>query len=169
MDFAQRLDRLESVQRQIIDREEIRRLISRYSRAIDEDIKSEQSAIFSEDVVSETRPWSAGREMRGKDAVLKSFQNYIATFANRRRFITNEQIDVTDENSATGWANWLVLHAHGDDSYCGWGVYDWGFARNDGVWEISRMIITVECMTTLKDGWSDAKNLIADYPGSKKV
>lgn len=167
MDFAKRLEQLESVQRALTDKDEIQRLISRYSRAIDEDIESEQSAIFSDDVVSETRPWSMGRELKGKDAVLKSFRHYIATFGNRRRFITNIQIDLTGEDAATGWANWLVLHAHDGESYCGWGVYDWNFVRNADIWEISRMVISVECMTTLKDGWGSVENRVADYPGSE--
>jgi hypothetical protein len=32
------------------------------------------------------------------------------------------------------------------------------------MWLISKMIITVECMTTLDKGWGDAATLIAQYP-----
>lgn len=168
MELAQRLERLEAAQRKLIDKDELWRLITRYARAVDEEIDAEQSAIFSDDVFMETRPWFTGQGHHGKDAVVKSFRHYIATFGNRRRFIVNEQIDPTGEDTATGWANWLTLHAHGGESYCGWGSYDWNFVREADGWKISRMIITVDCMTTLEDGWGNAEKLVAGYPGAKR-
>lgn len=116
----------------------------------------------------ETRPWFTGKPHQGRDAVVKSFGHYIATFGNRRRFITNEQVDLTGADSATGWANWLVLHAHDGESYCGWGVYEWDFVRAADGWKISKMVIIVECMTTLEEGWGDAENMVSDYPGGKR-
>jgi 3-phenylpropionate/cinnamic acid dioxygenase small subunit len=168
MDLAQRIAQLEAAQRKLTDKDELWRLITRYARAVDEEIDAEQSAIFSQDAIMETRPWFTGKPHQGREAVVKSFGHYIATFGNRRRFITNEQVDLTGADTATGWANWLVLHAHDGESYCGWGVYEWDFVRAADGWKISKMVIIVECMTTLEEGWGDAENMVSDYPGGKR-
>jgi hypothetical protein len=62
----------------------------------------------------------------------------------------------------------LVLHAHDGESYCGWGVYEWDFVRAADGWKISKMVIIVECMTTLEEGWGDAEKMVSDYPGGKR-
>ena len=55
-------------------RQEIWQTIIRYARGIDEQRPEELEAIFTEDVVSQTRPWS--RRLEGKALVLKAFRNY---------------------------------------------------------------------------------------------
>ena len=46
----------------------------------------------------------------------------------------------------------------------GWGSYDWNFHCRSGVWEIAKMVITVDCMTTKDIGWADIEARIAAYP-----
>jgi ketosteroid isomerase-like protein len=164
MSVETRLEKLESELRCMGDRDEIWRLITRYARAVDEEIDSELSAIFTPDAISQTIPWSDGAVVAGKQDIVKTFKGYQRRFENRKRFITNEQIDITGPDSATAWANWLTLHANAGDSYLGWGCYDWDFTRVDGAWLISKMVITVECMTTLENGWGDAATLLAPFP-----
>ena len=52
-----RLSKLESDVRILKDKDEIWRLISRYARAMDEEIDKELAAIFTDDVTFETKPW----------------------------------------------------------------------------------------------------------------
>ena len=166
MTAEDRLTKLEAEVRVLKDKDEIWRLISRYARAMDEEIDDELAAIFTDDVAFETKPWSGG-EQSGRDYVIRAFKSYQRRFGNRKRFIVNELIDVTGPDSATAWSNWLVLHANDGDSYAGWGSYDWNCQRVDGHWLFSKMVITVDCMTTVEKGWGDAASLIAQYPDKR--
>jgi ketosteroid isomerase-like protein len=156
MTLEQRIAALEA-------RAEIDRLITRYARAVDEDIDAELHAIYAEDAVSEIIPWS-DKPAVGRAKVVASFRDYMSKFANRKRFIVNRVIDVTGDDTATGWANWFVMQAGAGESYVGWGSYDWQFRRNAGIWEITKMVITVDCMTTKDKGWADLESLVAAYP-----
>ena len=89
---------------------------------------------------------------------------YQRAFQHPRRFITNEQIEVQDDSTATGYATWFVVQAREGQSYYGWGTYEWGFRREDGLWKICKMIITVECMTTLERGWGMLEERVAAFP-----
>jgi hypothetical protein len=144
-------------------RDAVDRLITRYARAVDENIDTELNAIFAEDAVLEILPWSGG-EVQGRGPAVATFRDYISKFTNRRRFIVNRVIDVTGPDSATGWANWFVMQACAGQSYVGWGSYDWSFRRSGDTWEIARMVITVDCMTTKDKGWADLEALVATYP-----
>ena len=166
MTAEDRLSKLEADVRVLKDKDEIWRLISRYARAMDEEIDDELAAIFTDDVAFETKPWSGG-EQSGRDYVIRAFKSYQRRFGNRKRFIVNELIDVTGPDSATAWSNWLVLHANDGDSYAGWGSYDWECRRVDGRWLFSKMVIPVDCMTTLEKGWGAAASLVAQYPDKK--
>ena len=118
MTMEARLEKLEANVRVLNDKDEIWRMITRYARAVDEEIDSELSAIFTDDVVSQTIPWSDGQST-GREHAVKAFKNYQRRFVNRKRFIVNEQIDITGPNTATAWANWLTLHANDGASYAG--------------------------------------------------
>ncbi len=163
MSTEARLDKLEADIRTLTDKDEIWRLITRYARAVDEEIDDELAAIFTDDVVFQTLPWSPGPST-GRDKAVRAFKSYLSRFNNRKRFIVNEQIDITGPDSATAWSNWLVLHANDGESFAGWGCYDWECARQDGQWLFSKMVITVDCMTTLEKGWGDAATMVAQYP-----
>lgn len=164
MRIEERLAALEAAQQQSTDREEIWKLIAHYARGVDEENDDELDEIFTDDVISESKPWAKGRQIQGRDTVVKSFKNYQATFRNRKRFITNELIDFTGPDSANGWANWMVLHSNAGQSYVGWGAYEFEFRRTEAGWLISKMIIIVNAMTTLENGWGDAEKLVAEYP-----
>ena len=166
MDTRARLDRLEFDLRTLTDKDAIWRLITRYARAVDEERDDELAAIFTDDVVFETIPWSPGPST-GRDKAVRAFESYQRRFGNRKRFIVNEQIEITGPDSATAWSNWLVLHANDGESFVGWGSYDWDCARLDAGWLFSKMVITVDCMTTLEKGWGDAASMVARYPERK--
>ncbi len=163
MTVEDRLAELEAAQAELAAKDAVWRLATRYARAIDENDETDLNAIFTEDATLETHPW-VGKVQEGRDRVVRAFKNYIENFDYPRRFITNEQFDVINDDKATGWANWFVVQAKGGESYYGWGFYEWDFRREDGEWRISRMLINIECMTTLEEGWGNLEGRVAAYP-----
>ncbi|GIX47605.1 MAG: hypothetical protein KatS3mg131_1816 [Candidatus Tectimicrobiota bacterium] len=163
MSLDARLAALERELARLKARQEIWHTITRYARGIDEHRPQELEAIFTEDAVLQTHPWNP-RPLVGKALVLKAFRNYQRAFHNPRRFITNEQIEVRDDGTATGYANWFVVQASEGQSYCGWGSYDWEFRYQDGQWKISKMVVTVDCMTTLERGWAMLQERVLPFP-----
>lgn len=163
MDLEARLAALERQQARLQARHDIWQTIARYARGIDEQRHDDLAEIFTEDVVLLTRPWTQ-RPLVGKSLALKAFRNYRRAFQHPRRFITNHQLAINDDGTATGYANWFVVQAREDQSYCGWGSYEWEFRREDGLWKISRMLIALDCMTTLERGWGMLVDRILPFP-----
>lgn len=166
MDQDSRLQKLEEDVRRLSARESIWQLMARYAKAVDEEDDQELNAIFSEDATCETVPWSQGKVFEGRASIVRLFNGYQRTFKNRKRFITNEIIDITGETSATAWSNWLVVHAKDDESYIGWGCYDWGFICVADTWLISSFVVRVERMTPLQEGWAGSELLLKSFPGN---
>jgi 3-phenylpropionate/cinnamic acid dioxygenase small subunit len=163
MSIEARLAALEQQQELIQARQDIVHTIARYARGIDEQLDEELAEIFTEDVVLQTQPWTQ-RPLHGKALALKAFRNYRWAFQHPRRFITNHQITVKHDGTATGYANWIVVQSRQEQSYCGWGSYDWEFRYEEGLWKISRMLITLDCMTTLERGWGMLAERILPFP-----
>jgi 3-phenylpropionate/cinnamic acid dioxygenase small subunit len=163
MSLEARLAALEQRQALIQARQDIWHTIARYARGIDEQRDADLNEIFTDDVVLETQPWTQ-RPLQGKALALKAFRNYRWAFQHPRRFITNHQISVHDDGMATGYANWFVVQSREEQSYCGWGSYDWEFRYEAGLWKISRMLITLDCMTTLERGWGMLAERIVPFP-----
>ena len=163
MDLEVRLATLERQQALLQARHDIWQIITRYARGIDEQRDEELAAIFTDDVVLQTQPWTQ-RPLMGKALALKAFQNYCRAFQHPRRFITNHQLSVNDDGTAAGHANWFLVQSREEQSYWGWGSYEWEFRREDGRWKISRMFITLECMTTLERGWGMLVDRVLPFP-----
>jgi 3-phenylpropionate/cinnamic acid dioxygenase small subunit len=163
MSLEARLAALEQQQALIQARHDIWQTITRYACGIDEQRDAELAEIFTDDVVLRTEPWTQ-RPLVGKALALKAFRNYRWAFQHPRRFITNHQLDVHDDGTATGYANWFVVQAREEQSYCGWGSYEWAFRCEGGLWKISRMLVTLDCMTTLERGWGMVAERILPFP-----
>jgi hypothetical protein len=100
----------------------------------------------------------------GKPLVLKAWRNYQNAFQQPRRFMTNEQLQVNDDGTATGYARWFVVHTREGRSYCGWGCYGWAFRYEGSLWKIRKIIIPVDCMTTLEGGWGMLEARVRPFP-----
>src|SRR5919197_649504 len=133
MNLDTRLAALERQQSLIQARQDLGQTIARYARGIDEQREDDLAAIVTEDVVLQTQPWTQ-RPLVGKALALKALRNYRRAFQRPRHFITNHQFAVNDDGTATGYATWFVVQAREEQSYCGWGSYEWGFRCEDGVW-----------------------------------
>jgi 3-phenylpropionate/cinnamic acid dioxygenase small subunit len=163
MDLATRLAALERQQTLIQARQDLWQTIARYARGIDEQRNDELSEILTDDVMLETRPWTQS-PLAGKGIALKALRNYRRAFQCPRHFITNYQLSIDDDGTATGYANWFVVQSRDEQSYCGWGSYEWNFRCEDGLWKISHMLIVLDCMTTLERGWGMLAERILPFP-----
>ena len=163
MNFATRLAALERQQALTQARQDLWQTIARYARGIDEQREDELAAILTDDVVLQTQPWTQG-PLVGKALALKALRNYRRAFQGPRHFITNHQLAINDDSTASGYATWLVVQAREEQSYCGWGSYGWEFRYEDGLWKISRMLVTLDCMTTLERGWGMVAERILPFP-----
>jgi 3-phenylpropionate/cinnamic acid dioxygenase small subunit len=164
MTLDMRLAALERQQARLQAQHDIWHTITRYARGIDEQRHDDLEEVFTDDVVYQNYPWANQRPLVGKPLVLKAFRNYQHTFEHPRRFITNEQIHVHDDGTATVYANWFVVQSREGQSYCGWGYYDWEFRHEDGIWKISKMLIALDCMTTLERGWGMIEDRVMPLP-----
>ena len=163
MTLETRLAALEQQQAYIQARQDLWQTIACYARGIDEQREEELTAILTDDVVLQTQPWTQN-PLIGKALALKALRNYRRAFQSPRHFITNHQFAITDEGTATGYANWLVVQSREEQSYCGWGSYEWEFRREGGLWKINHMLVTLDCMTTLERGWGMVAERILPFP-----
>ena len=121
-----RLAALERQQSLIQARQDLWQTMARYARGIDEQREDDLAAILTEDVVLQTQPWTQ-RPLVGKALALKALRNYRRAFQCPRHFITNHQLTLNDDGTATGYATWLVMQSREEQSYCGWGGCEWEF------------------------------------------
>ena len=163
MNFATRLAALERQQALIQARQDLWQTIARYARGIDEQREEDLAAILTDDVVLQTQPWTQS-PLVGKALALKALRNYRRAFQGPRHFITNHQLAINDDSTASGYATWLVVQSREEQSYCGWGSYEWEFRCEGGLWKISRMLVTLDCMTTLERGWGMVAERILPFP-----
>lgn len=162
MDKDQRLAGLEKRLRDLEAREGIRDTIARYSYAVDREDWTEIDAIFADDAVVD-RKWRE-EHYRGKQAVLGFFQRHRGQvkFSNRMSNL-NERIKV-DGDRATATTYALVMYTYNQQSYIGWGAYDWEFRFEKDMWRITREGITIAVMTTLSRGWGMETDRVLTLP-----
>jgi 3-phenylpropionate/cinnamic acid dioxygenase small subunit len=163
MDFETRLAALERQQTLLQTRQDLWQTIARYARSIDEQCDDDLAELLTDDVVLQTQPWTQ-RPLVGKALALKALRNYRRAFQCPRHFITNHQLALNDDGTASGYATWLVVQSREEQSYCGWGSYEWEFRYEEGRWKISRMLVTLDCMTTLERGWGMLAERILPFP-----
>jgi len=163
MNLEKRLATLERQQNLIQARQNLWQTIACYARGLDEQREDDLAAILTDDVVLQTQPWTQG-PLVGKALALKALRNYRRAFQSPRHFITNHQLAINDAGTATGYATWLVVQSREEQSYCGWGSYEWEFRYEGGLWKISRMLVTLDCMTTLERGWGMVAERILPFP-----
>ena len=168
MNLATRLATLERQQARIQARQDIWQTIACYARGIDEQRGDDLAEILTEDVMLQTQPWTQ-RPLAGKSLALKDLQNYRRAFQYPRHFITNHQLSINDDGTATGYANWFVVQSREEQSYCGWGSYEWDFRYEEGLWKMSRLLIILDCMTTLERGWGRLAERILPFPPRERT
>ena len=127
MNLETRLATLERQQTLIQARQDLWQTIARYARGIDEQREEDLAEILTDDVVLQTEPWTQ-RPLVGKALALKALRNYRRAFQCPRHFITNHQLAINDDGTATGYATWLwCSHGRSNRTVAG-GVTSGSFA-----------------------------------------
>lgn len=162
MSLEERIAELERQVAELQAREGVRLAMARYARSLDEDRFDELDAVFTEDAVVQAIPWNK-QPIEGKAKVLKGFRNYRNTFHHPRRYVADEQIQVHGD-TASAYTYWFVTQGYEGQSWFGSGTYEWGFRRVGADWKVSRLIVRIETMTTLEQGWGAAEGPIVPLP-----
>ncbi len=131
-------------------REAIRDLVARYNQYGDHARFDPMLALFAEDAVLEV-----GRDERYEGrAAIRVFFTGVADGSARflRHMTATHQIDVENENEATGRCYFAVLTEKGLDH---WGTYRDRYRRIGGAWCFSARSVRVDAAT--RGGWADRR------------
>src|SRR5262249_53501371 len=108
MHLDTRLATLERQQALLQARHDIWEVIARCTRARDEQRQEEVAALVQDDVALQPHPW-IHPPLVGKALPPRAFRTYRRTFQPPRHFITNHQLTIHADGTATGYANWFVV------------------------------------------------------------
>lgn len=156
--WEDRLRILETEVAELRAREEIRRVLSRYARAVDEKRPEVLTEIFAPEMTLRVIPWDV--EANGREAVLEFFHSYWRRFRDPHRYYTNDDIKINGDRAEAS-AYFFLLQASEDDSVLSWGTYQWRFVLRAGSWLATAQTVRIKVMTTLDSGWSVPNQVMA--------
>jgi uncharacterized protein (TIGR02246 family) len=132
---------------ELIAREAARDLVARYNANGDAGRLDAVLALFTEDAVLEVLP---DERFRGRDAIRALFETAAEEPTLLRHFTATHQIDVADEDHASGRCYYAVLTESGLDH---WGRYVDTYQREDGAWRLAARRVSVD--GRVPGGWAD--------------
>ena len=137
---------------ELLARESIRDLVTRYNTNGDSGRFDEVLALFAPDAVMELEGENGPELYHGHDEILSIFTGTkdrwsapadgAPTYVRHR--VATHQIDVDDEDHARGYCYYQVVMPHGLDH---WGRYFDRYERRDGRWLFTRRRVTSEGST----------------------
>ena len=162
MNLEERVASLEKEVQRLRAIDGIRDTVARYSWAVDTENWAEMGAICTEDVVIDRR-WR-GEYYQGKQAVLDFLKRHRqqVRFSNRMSNL-NERITV-DVNTAKASSYALVMYTYNNESYVGWGNYEWELRYENDMWRITKLTNRINVMTTLSRGWGMDTDRVLTLP-----
>jgi ketosteroid isomerase-like protein len=147
-------DRLAALEAEVLElrgKDAVRHVLSRYAVGVDNKRPGILRELFDDDAVLSIPNWNI--DVRGRDAVMRFFEDYWRRFDNPRRYYANDDIQVQG-NHAEAFMYWQATQSRGDESILGWGSYEWGFKFVDQRWLITKEVVHILAMTTLTAGWA---------------
>jgi ketosteroid isomerase-like protein len=133
---------------ELIAREAARDLVARYNANGDAGRLDAVLALFTAEAVLEVLPDETFRGRDGIRTLLESASEEPAQLL--RHFTSTHQIDVADEDHASGRCYYAVLTENGLDH---WGRYVDSYLREGGVWRFARRRVSVD--GRVPGGWAD--------------
>lgn len=135
---------LEVLLRRLVDKDEIRELVAKYSLYADFGRFAEMFELFAEDCVFDYGPTFGGRHY-GRAAFIEYMRGPGAARLPRFRATThhnaNVLIDFIDENTATGWTGLYAWHEMEDGSHAEvWGYYEDMYVRTPEGWRFRQRV-----------------------------
>ena len=154
--LEQRVARLEQEVASLRARDGVRKTLSLYAIAVDEKQPDLLAGLFARKAVLTIPAWQV--EARGRDAIMRFFDEYWGRFDYPRRYYANEDV-VIDGECASAFMYWHVTQEREGRSVLGWGTYDWNFRRVGERWLITKEVVNILAMTTLDRGWAGPNKL----------
>jgi hypothetical protein len=146
-----RLEHLESI-------EQIRGLLARYCKSLDERDVAAMTPLWAREAVLEIRPWSL--EFKGARAVMEFYAEYFkGPWIEPRHNCANESI----ERDGYGYKSFSYFHetlARDQLSVMGWGTWVDRFVREDNVWKFAKREINVMVLAPISRGWVGAGKIM---------
>jgi hypothetical protein len=147
-DLSTRVAKLEAI-------EEIRSLKARYAKACDDGYLPENMVpLFTEDAVWTDVTGRFGTH-EGRQAVCDFFDGVSDSISWAGHYMIAPNITVNDDlETATGtWYLWQPCTIDGEAIWLA-GTYLDHYRKDDGVWKMSRLELTLEKMTSFEEGWA---------------
>jgi ketosteroid isomerase-like protein len=139
---------IESLVRELSDKEAIRDLARRYAHCVWKDDADGAIGLFAEDGQMEIR----GRAITGREALLDAYRSMLVGL-DLQPFVHNHVIELAGDH-ATGTC-YLDLRATMDGkSMLGSGWYDDRYVRTAKGWKFASRALTMKFLAPVQEGWS---------------
>lgn len=150
--LEERVARLESQIEHLENLENIRSILARYCKALDDRDAAAMSSFWAKDAVLLTHPWLL--EFHGAEAIVNFYSDYFKVPERETRHNYSNEIIERSGESYTSFSYFNETMARGEQSVIGWGTYADVFCREDGMWKFRRREITVLALTPINRGWA---------------
>ncbi len=144
---------LESVVRELADKEAIRDLTYRYAHHVWQGDAAATAELFAEKGEMDT---SLEEPIRGRAALKHAFERLIDG-ADLQPFVHNHLIDL-DGDTASGVCYIDLRSVRDGKSMMGSGYYTDRYVRVDGQWKFQSRALTLRHFVPLEDGWATAED-----------
>lgn len=155
-------DRLAVLERRLAELEDIeavRKLLARYSKAVDARDAQALAPLFAREVRVVVTPW--GVDVRGHAAVMEFFVAYFQSeWKAPRHHYANELI----ERAGAGYTAFSYFHetlSRGTQSVVGWGTWMDRLVFEDGRWTFAERLIEILALTPVERGWAGPDRIMA--------
>lgn len=122
---------------ELVHRQAITDVMHAYCRCADQNHNDEQAELFAEDGIAD---WGRG-ELRGRAEISAYLAEALSRYAATSHHVSNIEIDLTDDRTATATSYVIAWHRHvdpGADDFTLFGRYDDEWVRTDDGWKIAR-------------------------------
>ncbi len=144
---------LETIVRELADKEAIRELTYRYVHHVWHLDAAATAALFTDDGEMDT---SLEEPIRGHAALREAFERLIDG-ADLQPFVHNHIIDL-DGDSASGVCYIDLRSVRDGKSMMGSGYYTDRYVRVDGQWKFKSRALTLRHFVALEDGWAGSQD-----------
>ena len=141
---------LETIVRDLADREAIRDLVSRYAHCVWQDDIETMIELFTDDGVMDPE---IRAPIKGRAALLESFKDMLDA-GDFQPFVHNHVIDL-DGDRASGVAYIDLRYTADGKSMIGSGFYTDEYVREDDQWKFKSRRLTTRFLVPLHEGWAE--------------
>ncbi len=153
-----RLGQLEARLRHLEELEQVRNVLSRYCKVLDDRDLPGMQALFARQARLLVEPYHI--EVRGCAAITEFYRSYFGSpWKDPRHNIANEYIERRGEVFHALSYFHETLEREGE-SYVGWGTWQDILALENGAWKFEERVIVVLALSTIRKGWAGPDKIV---------